>query len=125
MAGIVLYAGSLRHVARSTVISRLFGRRYAAVGGALGLSQQETAELLLVSERTLSRPRLVTMELVVLPCRFEEDLLETVAAYAERLPSDRRAFPWPASTQQIGQRWKELPSEPRTPAFCGGHRGGT
>lgn len=57
----------------------------------------------------VERPRLITMDLVVIPCRFDEALMESVDAYAgpEGLPEDRRRFPWSACTQRIGQRWFE------------------
>lgn len=71
---------------------------YAAESPALAL-----LEVLIHVER----PRLLTMDLVVVPARFDEALLESVAAFVgpEGLPADWRTFPWPASTQQIGQRW--------------------
>lgn len=49
------------------------------------------------------------MELVVVPCHFDSALLETVDAYAGAagLPSGWRAFPWPDSTQRLGQLWFE------------------
>ena len=49
----------------------------------------------------LERPRLLVMEWAVVPCRFEDALVER----QDVLPDDWRAFPWPASTQQIGQAW--------------------
>lgn len=57
----------------------------------------------------VERPRLITMELVVVRCDFDETLLETVADYIgpEGLPENWRGFPWPRSTQEIGQRWFE------------------
>lgn len=73
---------------------------YAAEAPAIGL-----LELMVHVEH----PRLITMELVVVSCRFEETLLEAVEAYVgkEGLPDDWNTFPWPASTQQIGRRWFE------------------
>lgn len=51
----------------------------------------------------VERPRLLAMELVVVPCHFDEELVRT----PDELPDDWRAFPWPASTQQIGRAWFE------------------
>ena len=57
----------------------------------------------------VERPRLITMELVIIPAHFDEALMEMVSAYtdADGLPSDWRLFPWPPVTQLIGQRWFE------------------
>lgn len=57
----------------------------------------------------VERPSLVRMDLVVVPCTFDESLMEPVAAYAggAGLPDDWRTFPWPMSTQAIGMRWFE------------------
>lgn len=49
----------------------------------------------------LERPRLLVMEWAVVPCRFDDALVERL----NDLPEDWRTFPWPASTQRIGQAW--------------------
>lgn len=51
--------------------------------------------------------RLVTMDLVICPCHFADELMESVEdlLLENELPRDWRIFPWPASTQEIGQRW--------------------
>lgn len=81
--------------------------RWHRAGIPVVYAAESTAVALLELMVHVERPRLVTMELVAVPCRFEEDLLETVAAYAEDLPEDWRTFPWPASTQRIGRQWYE------------------
>lgn len=57
----------------------------------------------------IERPRLLTMDIVVVRCSFDETLMETISATG--LPEDWRSFPWPRSTQEIGRRWfEEAPS---------------
>ena len=91
--------------------------RWHAAGLPVVYTSESAAVALLEVLVHVERPRLVTMDLVVVPCRFDETLCESVEAYVEaaELPDDWRRFPWPVSTQQIGRRWFE---EGRTPVLA-------
>ncbi|MEM1042797.1 MAG: RES family NAD+ phosphorylase [Bacteroidota bacterium] len=52
----------------------------------------------------VERPRLLAMDLVTVPARFDEALAVRVEdAYG--LPDDWWRFPWPVATQNLGRRW--------------------
>jgi RES domain-containing protein len=101
---------------------RLTQRRYAASaysgGGALrvdgrwhraGLPVVYAAETapgaLLELLVHVERPRLLVMDLVVVPSRFEPDLVVRVEDAYGPLPEAWWRFPWPAATQAIGRQW--------------------
>lgn len=92
-------AGSLQH-----------NGRWHQAGCAVVYAAESIAVALLEIMVHVERPRLLAMDLVVVPCQFDEALIERPAA----LPDDWRAFPWPASTQQLGTRWFD---EARSPVL--------
>ena len=82
--------------------------RWHRAGIPIVYAAESAAVALLEVMVHLERPRLLVMDWAVVPCRFEDALGERMDA----LPDDWRVFPWPASTQQIGQAWFEAQRSP-------------
>ncbi len=85
---------------------RVDGRWHRA-GRPLVYATESAAVALLEVLVHVERPRLLAIELVVVPSRFGERLvLRAEDAYGP-LPDGWWRFPWPAATQEIGRRWAE------------------
>ncbi|MEP0545357.1 MAG: RES family NAD+ phosphorylase [Rhodothermales bacterium] len=85
---------------------RVDGRWHRA-GLPLVYATESAAVALLEVLVHVERPRLLTMDLVVVPSRFDESLVLRVEDAYGPLPASWWRFPWPAPTQEIGRRWVE------------------
>ncbi len=93
---------------------RVNGRWHRA-GAPIVYTAESSALALVEGMVHVDRARLLTMDFVELFCRFDEDLVESAAAYTERfasteegiLPEGWDGFPWLRATQRIGTRWVE------------------
>jgi RES domain-containing protein len=77
--------------------------RWHRAGISVVYTAESPATALLEILVHVERVQLMIMPLVVVPCHFDSELVHTL----ENVPEDWRTFPWPASTQQIGQQWFE------------------
>ncbi len=85
---------------------RVDGRWHRA-GVPLAYTAESAAAALLEMLVHVERPRLLAMELVVVPVRLDVGLVVLVEDIYGPLPEGWWRFPWPAATQQIGRRWIE------------------
>lgn len=83
---------------------RVDGRWHRA-GLPLVYATESAAVALLEVLVHVERPRLLAMDLVVVPSRFDEGMMLRVEEAYGPLPAEWWRFPWPAATQEIGRRW--------------------
>ncbi len=85
---------------------RVDGRWHRAGVPAVYAAESATGALLEMLVH-VERPRLLAVDLVVVPSRFEARLTVRVEDAYGPLPPGWWTFPWPLSTQQLGRRWIE------------------
>ncbi len=83
---------------------RVDGRWHRA-GLPLVYATESAAVALLEVLVHIERPRLLAMDLVVVPSRLDERLVLSVEDAYGPLDDAWWRFPWPAATQEIGRRW--------------------
>jgi len=98
------------HVAFTGEGSKLFGGRWNSEGHSMVYLADTFALAQLELLANVPRDRLVDMNLVAARVEFDEHLVVGVSEL--NMPYDWHHSPWPASTQEMGDRWLQEKSSP-------------